>query len=101
MDLKQYAEWAGKKRTTLQDKLYAYIVMSAVPDIRHEFVKDNWAQLTQIHAAPEWLWAGLVQAWSRQQETRRFSELVKILYKSAVFILIADVETETNLSGYI
>ena len=61
MDLKAYAEQAGKKRTTLQDKMYAYEVMSAVPDIRHETIKDCWSQLATIHAAPQWLWSALVK----------------------------------------
>ncbi len=100
MDLKAYAERSGKVRKTLTTKVLAFRVMS-VADVGHEAARDNWSQLAEIHAAPPWLWSGLVTAWSRQQETRRFSELVKILYKSAVFILIADIETETNLSGYI
>ena len=61
MDLKAYAEMVGKKRTTLQDKMYAYEVMRSVPDVRHKDLCDNWSQLTVIHAAPSWLWYALVQ----------------------------------------
>lgn len=42
--------------------MYAYEVMAAVPDVRHETIKDSWSQLSVIHAAPEWLWSGLVKA---------------------------------------
>ena len=59
MDLKAYAGAAGKVRTTLADKVKAYRVFS-VTDIRHEDAEDNWSSLTQIHAAPQWLWPALV-----------------------------------------
>ena len=54
MDLKAYAEWAGKKRTTLSTKVNAWRVL-AVTDIGHESARDNWSQIAEIHAAPEWL----------------------------------------------
>ena len=60
LDLKAYAEQAGKKYTTLYDKVKAFRVL-AVTDIRNEDARDNWSSLAQIHAAPEWLWAALVQ----------------------------------------
>ena len=61
MDLKQYAEKSGKVRKTLTTKVLAFRVMS-VADVGHEAARDNWSQLAEIHAAPEWLWAGLVKA---------------------------------------
>jgi len=62
MDLKSYAELAGKARTTLQDKVKAWRVMF-VTDIRHEDAKNSWSQLSAIHSAPEWLWpaGGLIR----------------------------------------
>jgi len=60
MDLKAYAEMAGKKYTTLYDKVKAFRVL-AVTDIRNEDARDNWSQLATIHAAPNWLWTALVQ----------------------------------------
>jgi hypothetical protein len=60
MDLKTYAEQAGKVRKTLSNKVMAWRVLS-VADIGHELVRDSWSQLAEIHAAPQWLWAALVQ----------------------------------------
>ena len=61
MDLKAYAEWAGKKYTTLYDKMKAWRVMS-VTHVRNEAIRDAWSQLATIHSAPQWLWSGLVKA---------------------------------------
>jgi len=54
MDLKSYAEMAGKKYTTLYDKVKAWRVFD-VTDIRNEAARENWSSLAQIHAAPKWL----------------------------------------------
>ncbi len=58
-DLKSYAERAGKARTTLSTKVKAYRVLT-VTDIRNEDAQANWSQLSQIHAAPKWLWRAMV-----------------------------------------
>ena len=60
MDLKAYAEAAGKKYTTLYGKVNAYRVLS-VTDIRNDTVRDLWSQLSVVHAAPQWLWTAMVQ----------------------------------------
>ena len=59
MDLKAYAEASGKARTTLSDKVKAYRVL-AVTHVGHEDARDNWRNLAEIHAAPNWLWKALV-----------------------------------------
>lgn len=58
MDLKAYAEAAGKARSTLKDKVHAYRVLS-VAHVRHADICDSWRNLAEIHAAPNWLWATL------------------------------------------
>ena len=61
MDLKAYAERAGKGYRTLYDKLRAYSVL-AVLHVQNTDLRDSWRNLAEIHAAPEWLWSGLVKA---------------------------------------
>ena len=61
MDLKAYAEWAGKDRSTLARKVMAWRVL-AVCHVAHTEVSECWRNLAEIHAAPEWLWSGLVKA---------------------------------------
>lgn len=60
MDLKAYAEAAGKARQSLQHKVYAWRVLSSVPHVGHADIRDQWRNLAEIHAAPEWLWPALV-----------------------------------------
>lgn len=60
MDLKAYAEQAGKKYTTLYDKVKAFRVL-AVTHVRNEDARDSWRNLAEIHAAPHWLWSALVK----------------------------------------
>ncbi len=54
LDLKAYAEQAGKAYRNLVYKAQAWRVMASahvcIADIR-----DNWRNLAEIHAAPEWL----------------------------------------------
>ena len=52
MDLKQYAEWAGKVHATLFKKLAAWRVLNAC-DFHVEIgtVADSWRNLAEIHAA--------------------------------------------------
>ena len=60
MDLKAYAERAGKDRSTLARKVMAWRVL-AVCHVAHTEVSECWRNLAEIHAAPEWLWSALVQ----------------------------------------
>ena len=52
MDLKAYAQAAGKARQTLQHKVYAYRVLASVPHVGHADIRDSWRNLAEIHAAP-------------------------------------------------
>jgi uncharacterized protein YbjT (DUF2867 family) len=67
MDVKAYAESVGRARSTVHSEVYAAEVAEAVPDIGN----DRFAQLVEIHAAPEWLWAALVAARACAVSTRR------------------------------
>ena len=60
MDLKAYAEASGKVRGTLKDKVLSWRVFCAVGDVPHE-VRKSWTNLSEIHAAPNWLWSALVK----------------------------------------
>lgn len=60
MDLKSYAERAGKKYTTLYDKAKAYRVLT-VTHVRNDQARDSWRNLAEIHAAPKWLWRAMVE----------------------------------------
>ena len=75
MDLKAYAEASGKVHTTLFKKLAAWRVLLAC-DFHVEIAdaQDNWRNLAEIHAAPNWLWSALVkemleQSWYLDTDT--------------------------------
>lgn len=68
LDLKAYAERAGKARTTLADKVKAWRVLD-VTHVRHVSIRDSWRNLAEIHAAPRWLWAALVEAMTVNEWT--------------------------------
>ena len=59
MDLKAYAEASGKGYRNLVYKKDAYQVM-AVAHVCNTDIRDNWRNLAEIHAAPNWLWKALV-----------------------------------------
>ena len=61
MDLKAYADNAGKALTTMKYKVMAWRV-AVESHVRLGDLRDSWRNLAEIHAAPEWLWAGLVTA---------------------------------------
>jgi ParB/RepB/Spo0J family partition protein len=60
MDLKSYAERAGKKYDALHQRLRAWRVLH-VSNVNHEVIRDSWRNLAEIHAAPNWLWSELVK----------------------------------------
>ena len=64
MDLKSYAERAGKSQRTLLDKVKAYRVLD-VTHMRHDQIREVWRNLAEIHAAPKWLWRARGQAMAR------------------------------------
>ena len=64
MDLKSYAERAGKSRRTLLDKVYAWQVLSCCTCNTAD-IRDSWRNLAEIHAAPKWLWRARGQAMAR------------------------------------
>lgn len=68
MDLKAYAEAAGKVYTTLSTKVKAYRVM-AVTHVSNATIRDSWRNLAEIHAAPQWLWSALVGEMVRSSWT--------------------------------
>jgi hypothetical protein len=68
MDLKAYAERAGKVYRTLHTKTMAWKVMS-VSDIGIDQARANWSNLAEIHAAPSWLWPALVAKMLEKQWT--------------------------------
>lgn len=59
MDVKAYAESVGRARTTIQDEVKAARVTDAVTHMRHDLT-DQFRSLSEIHAAPKWLWSALV-----------------------------------------
>jgi ParB/RepB/Spo0J family partition protein len=58
MDLKAYAAAVGKNEKTLHTKVRAWRVRS---NLHVEIDNADWRNLAEIHAAPEWLWAALVE----------------------------------------
>jgi len=78
IDLKAYAEQAGKAYDNLKVKARAFRVL-AEGHVSHEDVRDSWRNLAEIHAAPEWLWGALVEemvsdAWTVQKTRERVSQ---------------------------
>ena len=59
MDLKAYAEASGKVYKSLYNKVTSYRV-SSVSHVGNADAQDNWRNLAEIHAAPNWLWKALV-----------------------------------------
>ena len=59
MDLKAYAEKSGKAQTTLHNRVTAFRVLRD-SHVRIDLIRDNWRNLAEIHAAPNWLWKALV-----------------------------------------
>ena len=60
MDLKSYAERAGKERTMLNRKVMAWRVVS-VCNVAHAVESAEWMRYAEIHAAPKWLWRAMVE----------------------------------------
>jgi protein gp37 len=60
MELKAYAAAAGKERTLLNRKVMAWRVLN-VCHVTHDQIADDWRNLAELHAAPQWLWAALVK----------------------------------------
>ena len=60
MDVKAYAESVGRVRRTVHDEVLAARVVDAVAHMRHD-LSDYFRHLTEIHAAPRWLWSALVE----------------------------------------
>ena len=60
-DVKAYAASVGRARTTVHDEVYAAEVIEAVPHMRNDLT-GYFRHLTEIHAAPRWLWPALVSA---------------------------------------
>ena len=57
MDVKAYAASVGRAQRTVANEVWAAEV-AAVADVGNE----SFSQLVEIHAAPKWLWAALVNA---------------------------------------
>jgi hypothetical protein len=73
MDLKAYAEASGKAYKSLYNKVTSYRV-SSVSHVGNADAQDNWRNLAEIHAAPNWLWKALVaemleQSWYLDTDT--------------------------------
>ena len=73
MDLKAYAEASGKGYQGLYYKQRGYAVYHVVNE-DHKDAQDNWRNLAEIHAAPNWLWKALVaemleQSWYLDTDT--------------------------------
>jgi hypothetical protein len=58
MDLKAYAERAGKNEKTLHTKPRAFRVLANL-HVEIDAPRENWRNLAEIHAAPEWLWSAM------------------------------------------
>lgn len=68
MDLKAYAEKAGKKYDMLARKARAFRVVS-VCNVANATERDDWMVFYEIGAAPEWLWSALVEQMLTEQWT--------------------------------
>jgi len=55
MDLKAYAERAGKAHSTLFKKVAGWRVLGACDfHVEIDTITDSWRNLAEIHAAPKW-----------------------------------------------
>ena len=61
LEPKAYAEAVGQPRTSIQTRYNAARVASET-DIGLASWKDRWSHLAEVHAAPRWLWAAVVDA---------------------------------------
>lgn len=55
-----YAKKVGKKPGTMQDRVEAAKVAKVCRDIPTVSLAPYWSALSEIHAAPEWLWQAVV-----------------------------------------
>jgi hypothetical protein len=55
MDLKAYAQMAGKKYDASHQRVRAWRVLH-VSNVNIADIRDQWRNLAEIHAAPSWLW---------------------------------------------
>jgi ParB/RepB/Spo0J family partition protein len=60
MDVKAYAESVGRKQQSVSNEVLAARVREAVPHVGYE-LSGYFRHLTEIHAAPRWLWPALVE----------------------------------------
>lgn len=77
LDLKAYAERAGKAHTTMKYKAMAYRV-ACESHVRLDDLRDSWRCLAEIHAAPRWAWAALAsvsveRSWTVEQTRKHVS----------------------------
>lgn len=59
LDIKAYAESAGRRRQRVSNEVLAARVADAVTNVGHELT-NQFVALTVVHAAPRWLWLALV-----------------------------------------
>jgi hypothetical protein len=82
LDIKAFAEIAGKPRTSVQDRVKAARVV-VVTGTRHDGVRQNWSGIGELHAAPQWLWKALIARlldddWNYEtarREAQRFKDV--------------------------
>lgn len=90
MDLKAYAERAGKPYKALYNKLTAYRV-AAVSHVGNETFLDSWRNLAEIHAAPKWLWSAMVEkmiedGWTVQTTREKVGKVKDIVKELPTWI---------------
>ncbi|MBM4200147.1 MAG: hypothetical protein FJ189_02545 [Gammaproteobacteria bacterium] len=88
MDLKAYAEKAGKARETLSKKVMAFRVLSVV-HMDHEDIRDSWRCLAEIHAAPQWAWSALVERMAAERWTVERTRSQVTAFKDCAYRVIA------------
>ena len=59
-DVKAYAESVGRARQSVSNEVLAARVAQAVPHVGRD-LSNYFRHLTEIHAAPKWLWSALVE----------------------------------------
>lgn len=80
MSQRDYAAKVGKGMGAIQPRVQAAAVMTACNHVNTADLSPYWRSLSEIHAAPKWLWKAMVDAlvtgsWTVEQTRRKVGEV--------------------------
>jgi hypothetical protein len=100
MDVKAYAADVGRNRATVSTEVLAAKVAEACATHVAQDLSDHFRSLTEIHAAPRWLWSALVSCMAETASAIHRAKRLEIARKphgaaSAVLLSVLQSDTAT------